>query len=128
MGLSGGVDSSVAALLLLRSGYDVVGAYMRNWDPRDEAAGACDQDRDLRDARRVASHLNIPFRELDFVKEYWTRVFEDTLDGFRRGITPNPDIACNSQVKFGAFLHTARSSLSADYIATGTSAWYYYAR
>jgi len=110
--LSGGVDSSVAALLLKRQGYDVTGVFMRCYN----VDGCAEQDAE--DARRVAEHLSIPFYVFNFEKEYKKKVVEYMVDGYRRGITPNPDVMCNKEIKFGLFLGKA-IELGADYIATG---------
>ncbi|KAH9496324.1 hypothetical protein Btru_010614 [Bulinus truncatus] len=117
-GISGGVDSAVAALLLKRKGYDVVGLFMRNWDIRDEK-GKCSSDQDQEDAAWVCKTLNIPFHEVSFVKEYWNEVFSDFIKDYTNGITPNPDILCNRNVKFKHFLQHAVSKFGAQAIATG---------
>jgi len=110
--MSGGVDSSVAAYLLKKQGHDVTGVFMRSYN-----LDGC-SERDAEDARRVASHLNVPFYVFDFEEEYKKRVVEYMIDGYRRGITPNPDVMCNKEIKFGLFLKKALE-LGADYIATG---------
>ncbi len=110
--LSGGVDSSVAALLLRDRGYDVTGVFMSCYN-----LDGC-MDRDAAGARRVASHLGIPFYSWDFKKEYKKRVVEYMVEGYRRGETPNPDVMCNKEIKFGIFLEKALK-LGADYVATG---------
>ncbi len=112
VGMSGGVDSSVAALLLRDQGYDVVGVFMRCYN-LDGCA-----ERDAEDARRVAGHLGIPFYVWDFEEEYKRRVVEYMVEGYRRGETPNPDVECNREIKFGLFFDRARA-LGADYVATG---------
>ncbi|CAL1526650.1 unnamed protein product [Lymnaea stagnalis] len=117
-GISGGVDSAVAALLLKRKGYDVAGLFMKNWDIRDEK-GKCSTDVDKEDAAWVCKTLNIPLFEVNFVKEYWHEVFSDLVKDYAAGITPNPDILCNRNVKFKHFLNHAVSKLGADAIATG---------
>src|SRR3989344_9359078 len=109
--MSGGVDSSVAALLLKRRDYKVVGVFMRCWN-----IDGC-VERDAEDARRVAEKLKIPFYIWDFEKEYKKRVVDYMIDGYRRGITPNPDVMCNKEIKFGLFLNKALA-LGADYVAT----------
>ena len=124
VGLSGGVDSSVAALLLLRRGFDVQGVYMRNWDASDEAGAGlahrpCPGDGDLASARAAAAHLGIPLATADFSREYWGGVFEAWVAGYRAGATPNPDAACNRVVKFGAFRAHALGALRGDAFATG---------
>lgn len=110
--MSGGVDSSVAALLLKREGYEVTGVFMRCYN-LDGCA-----ERDSEDARRVAGHLGIPFYVWDFEKDYKKRVVEYMIRGYARGITPNPDVMCNREIKFGLFLNRARK-LGADFVATG---------
>src|SRR3989338_11699128 len=110
--MSGGVDSSVAALLLKNSGYAVTGVFMRSYN-----IDGC-EERDAEDARRVAQKLEIPFYSWDFEKEYKQAVVDYMIDGYRRGITPNPDVMCNKHIKFGVFLKKALA-MGADYIATG---------
>lgn len=117
LGMSGGVDSSVAALLLKEAGYDVIGIFMKNWDEKDEY-GVCTATEDADDARRVANQLDIPFYTVNFEKEYWDKVFSYFLDEYKKGRTPNPDVMCNQEIKFNAFLHYALK-LDADYIAMG---------
>lgn len=112
VGMSGGVDSSVAVLLLKKQGYDVVGVFMRCYN-----VDGC-AERDAEDARRVAGHLGIPFYVWDFEEEYKKRVVEYMIDGYRKGITPNPDVMCNREIKFGLFLERALR-MGADYVATG---------
>lgn len=117
LGMSGGVDSSVSAGLLKEQGYDVVGLFMKNWD-EENADGVCTATDDSIDARLVAEQLAIPFYTVNFEKEYLDRVFSYFLQEYRRGRTPNPDILCNREIKFNAFLHYALQ-LEADYIAMG---------
>jgi tRNA-specific 2-thiouridylase len=112
VGMSGGVDSSVAALLLVRKGYRVVGVFMRSYN-----VDGC-AERDAEDARRVAEHIGIPFYVWDFEEEYMQRVVRYMIEGYRSGITPNPDIMCNREIKFGLFLEKALA-MGADYVATG---------
>jgi tRNA-specific 2-thiouridylase len=112
VGMSGGVDSSVAAGLLKKQGYDVVGVHLKCFN-LDGCAG-----RDLEDARRAAEVLGIPFYVFDFEKEYKKRVIEYMINGYRKGITPNPDVMCNQEIKFGLFLDKALE-MGADYVATG---------
>ena len=118
LGMSGGVDSSVSALLLKEQGYDVRGVYMKNWEELEET-GECTGEHDMRDAARVCQQLNIPFSSVDFVKEYWTLVFDTVLRDYEAGITPNPDVLCNREIKFRHFLDYAVTSLGAEFVATG---------
>jgi tRNA-specific 2-thiouridylase len=117
VGLSGGVDSAVAAWLLLEQGYAVEALFMKNWD-EDDAQGHCPAEQDLADARAVAEVLGIELRTISFSTEYWDRVFAHFLAEYRAGRTPNPDILCNQEIKFRAFLDFALD-LGADWIATG---------
>jgi tRNA-specific 2-thiouridylase len=117
VGLSGGVDSSVAALLLKKQGYRVEGVFMQNWDENGQD-NFCPADVDLKDAERVCKKLDIPFHTISFAKEYWERVFQYFLEEYAAGHTPNPDILCNKEIKFKAFLDYALAQ-GADYIATG---------
>ena len=106
--MSGGVDSSVAALLLKQQGHDLVGAYMKNWINEDNIIGHCPWMQDIEDARAVCDRLGIEFRVVNLMQEYRERVVAYLLDGYRRGLTPNPDIMCNREIKFGVFLQWAR--------------------
>ncbi|AHF90898.1 thiouridylase [Opitutaceae bacterium TAV5] len=106
--MSGGVDSSVAALLLKRAGVPIEGAYMKNWINEDNIIGHCPWQQDIEDARRVADQLDIPFRVVNLMEEYRERVVAYLLDGYRRGLTPNPDVMCNREIKFGVFRAWAR--------------------
>ena len=117
LGMSGGVDSSVAAILLKEQGYEVIGVFMKNWDEEDEN-GVCMADEDYKDVVSVAEQLGIPYYSINFVKEYWERVFEYFLSEYRLARTPNPDVMCNKEIKFKAFLEYAEK-LGSDYIATG---------
>lgn len=117
VGMSGGVDSSVTALLLKQQGYDVVGIFMKNWDDTDEF-GHCTAEEDADDVRRVCEQLDIPYYTVNFEKHYFDKVFTYFLDEYKRGRTPNPDVMCNREIKFGEFLAKARE-LGADYLATG---------
>ena len=117
VGLSGGVDSSVSALLLKNQGYQVEGVFMKNWED-DGKSAFCPQDIDLKDAKAVCEKLAIPFHRVSFAQEYWETVFQYFLNEYAAGRTPNPDILCNKEIKFGAFLNYALSQ-GADYIATG---------
>jgi tRNA-specific 2-thiouridylase len=117
VGLSGGVDSAVAAALLLRDGYRVSALFMKNWEEYD-AGTQCSAAEDLAEAQKVCTHLCIPLHTVNFSHEYWERVFEHFLAELRAGRTPNPDVLCNREIKFRAFLDHARV-LGADAIATG---------
>ncbi|MBR3122126.1 tRNA 2-thiouridine(34) synthase MnmA [Candidatus Saccharibacteria bacterium] len=117
VGMSGGVDSSVSALILKEQGYRVVGVYMKNWS-KDLPGMKCPWAEDLADAKRVAVKLGIDFEVWDFEKEYYQKVVEYMLDEFKKGNTPNPDIMCNQEIKFKLFYEKARQA-GADYIATG---------
>ena len=117
VGMSGGVDSSVAALLLKQQGYEVVGLFMRNWEERD-ANGVCTAEEDFEDVKRVSSLLEIPYYTVNFAKEYRERVFSYFLAEYSAGRTPNPDVLCNREIKFGPFKEYAEK-LGADLIATG---------
>ncbi|CAG01169.1 unnamed protein product, partial [Tetraodon nigroviridis] len=110
--MSGGVDSSVAALLLKRRGYNVTGVFMKNWDLLDER-GVCAAEKDCEDAYRVCQILDIPFHQVSYVKEYWHKVFSDLLNEYEKGRTPNPDILCNKHIKFNHFYKHAINTLSA---------------
>ncbi len=127
IGMSGGVDSSVAAILLKKQGYEVIGLFMRNWDSsiNNDYLGnpnlnnnICPQEQDYNDAKAVCEKLEIPLYRVDFVKEYWDFVFTYFLDELKKGRTPNPDIMCNKYIKFDFFIKEAKK-LGADYIATG---------
>lgn len=119
LGFSGGVDSAISAYLLKKEGHDVTGAFMRNWDALlnndylgNPTAGdsQCPQEKDYQDAVKIALKLGIPLVRVDFVKEYWDEVFALFLEEYRKGRTPNPDILCNSKIKFGPFLDYARKN------------------
>src|SRR5699024_9082479 len=117
LGVSGGVDSSVAALLLQQAGHAVEGLFMQNWE-EDDRGGPCRADEDRKDAVAVCAALGIPFHARNFAAEYWDGVFEHFLAEYRAGRTPNPDVLCNREIKFKTFLDEARQ-LGADKIATG---------
>jgi len=127
VGLSGGVDSAVAAYLLKQQGYEVSGAFMRNWDAatNNDILGnptikddVCPQEKDYQDAKAVADCLGIPLLRVDFVKEYWNDVFKNFIDEHKKGRTPNPDILCNKYIKFDAFFKFAKQQ-GFDLVATG---------
>lgn len=127
LGLSGGVDSSVAAVVLKEQGYNVIGLFMRNWDSstNNDVLGnpelddeVCSQEKDFQDAEKVAKKIGIPIHRVDFIEEYWDNVFTYFLDEYKKGRTPNPDILCNKYIKFDAFLEYAKK-FNADYIAMG---------
>jgi tRNA-specific 2-thiouridylase len=117
VGMSGGVDSSVAALLLKEQGYNVIGLFMNNWEEKDEC-GHCTAEDDFSDVRRVASVLDIPYYSVNFSKQYLDRVFSYFLKEYKEGRTPNPDVLCNREIKFKDFKESA-IKLGADFIATG---------
>lgn len=118
IGMSGGVDSSVVAALLVRKGYDVTGAYMKQWSDTQDVSGVCTWKQDRRDAMRVAAQLNIPLITLDFEKEYKEWVMQYMFAEYEQGRTPNPDVMCNKFIKFGAWLDKVKE-LGFDKLATG---------
>lgn len=118
VGISGGVDSAVTALLLKKQGFDVVGIFMKNWDLPDET-GICKISEDFKDARYVCDKLKIPLKEVDFVKPYWNEVFSYMTEEYEKGFTPNPDVMCNKRIKFRLFFDYAMNKVNADAIATG---------
>lgn len=115
VGVSGGVDSSVAAYLLKEQGHDVIGLFMVNWEEQD---GTCTAETDYEDVKRVCNKIGIPYFSVNYAKEYYDRVFKYFLEEYKNGRTPNPDVLCNREVKFGPFLEQAKK-LGADKIATG---------
>lgn len=117
VGMSGGVDSSVSALLLKQQGYDVIGVFMKNWDETDEA-GVCTAEADFDDVRRVCEQIDIPYYAVNFEQEYGDRVFQYFLDEYQKGRTPNPDVLCNREIKFKELLNHAMA-LGATHLATG---------
>jgi tRNA-specific 2-thiouridylase len=117
VGMSGGVDSSVSALLLQQQGYQVEGLFMKNWD-EDDGTEYCTAMDDLADAQKVSDKLGMKLHTANFASEYWDNVFEHFLEEYKAGRTPNPDILCNREIKFKAFLDYTKV-LGADYIATG---------
>ena len=116
--MSGGVDSSVATALLVREGHEVVGAYMKNWINEENIIGHCPWEEDIVDARAVAEQLGIPFHVVNLMKEYREKVVKYLLEGYQSGITPNPDVMCNREMKFGVLLEWAREQ-GFDAVATG---------
>lgn len=118
VGMSGGVDSSVSAYLLKQAGYQVEGLFMKNWEEDDDTE-YCSAAADLQDAQAVCDKLGIPLHTVNFAAEYWDNVFEYFLEEYKAGRTPNPDIMCNKEIKFKAFLDFADDILDADYIAMG---------
>ncbi|MBO5772298.1 MAG: tRNA 2-thiouridine(34) synthase MnmA [Clostridia bacterium] len=117
IGLSGGVDSAVAAHVLKQQGYKVIGLFMHNWEEEDPN-GVCTAANDFEDVKKVCAILDIPYYSVNFAKQYQERVFSYFLDEYKKGRTPNPDVLCNREIKFGPFLRYAKA-LGADYIATG---------
>lgn len=118
VGISGGVDSAVAALLLKKKGFNITGVFMNNWDIVDET-GVCSTQKDYEDAQKICKKLDIPLFKVDFVKEYWNNVFCNFIEKYQCGFTPNPDILCNKMIKFDKFVHIAHTRFHADAIATG---------
>ncbi|MBU3825816.1 MAG: tRNA 2-thiouridine(34) synthase MnmA [Candidatus Oceanisphaera merdipullorum] len=118
VGMSGGVDSSVSAYLLQQQGYQVEGLFMKNWE-EDDTDEFCSAAEDLRDAQSVCDKLGMKLHTINFASEYWDNVFEHFLAEYKAGRTPNPDILCNKEIKFKAFLEFAAEDLGADFIATG---------
>lgn len=117
-GMSGGVDSSVSAFILQQQGYQVEGLFMKNWE-EDDDTDYCTAAADLADAQAVCDKLGIKLHKINFAAEYWDNVFEHFLNEYKVGRTPNPDILCNKEIKFKAFLEYAAEDLGANYIATG---------
>lgn len=117
VGMSGGVDSSVSALLLKQAGYRVIGLFMKNWEEKDER-GVCTSTKDYEDVIKVCETLDIPYYSVNFVKEYWDHVFTHFVEELKLGYTPNPDILCNREIKFKCFFDKALQ-LGADFLATG---------
>lgn len=116
LGMSGGVDSAVSAYLLKQSGYDVVALFMHNWEETED--GCCTAEQDYEDVKRVSDKLGIPYYSVNFAKQYKERVFSYFLREYSLGRTPNPDVLCNREIKFGPFLEYAKA-MGADYVATG---------
>ncbi len=116
LGMSGGVDSAVSAYLLKKQGYNVISLFMHNWEETDD--GCCTAEQDFEDVKRVSDKLGLPYYSVNFASQYMERVFSYFLDEYKKGRTPNPDVLCNREIKFGPFLQYAKA-LGADYIATG---------
>lgn len=117
VGMSGGVDSSVVALLVKLQGYNTIGVFMKNWEEKDEN-GQCTSEKDYQDVIRVCEQIDIPYYSLNFVEEYRENVFKEFVEEYAKGNTPNPDILCNREIKFKAFFEKSME-LGADYLATG---------
>lgn len=115
--MSGGVDSTVSALLLKQQGYDVTGVFMKNWE-EDDTQQHCSATQDIEDVQAACDKIGIEFKKINFSYEYWENVFEYFLAEYKQGRTPNPDVLCNTEIKFKAFLNYAKT-LNANYIATG---------
>ena len=118
VGMSGGVDSSVAAYLLKQQGHDVIGVFMRNWEEKDEN-GVCTATEDFKDVEKVCDAIGMPYYTVNFAKDYYDRVFSYFLDEYSKGRTPNPDVLCNREIKFNVFMDYALKAVGADYLATG---------
>jgi tRNA-specific 2-thiouridylase len=118
VGMSGGVDSSVAAWLLKEQGYRVIGLFMKNWEEKDEN-GVCTSAQDYEDVARVCEKIDIPYYGVEFVQEYWDNVFKHFLEEYQAGYTPNPDILCNREIKFNLFMKKAIEEVGGDFLATG---------
>lgn len=118
VGMSGGVDSSVTALILKAQGFSVLGLFMKNWDEADGPDKVCTAEEDYGDVRRVCDRIGIPYYSIQFVQEYWDHVFKDFLKDYEAGFTPNPDILCNREIKFNIFFKKALE-MGADFLATG---------
>ncbi|EGC33720.1 hypothetical protein DICPUDRAFT_154197 [Dictyostelium purpureum] len=125
VGMSGGVDSTITAKILKHQGFDVTGVFIKSWDDIEES-GRCQGERDYKDAIAVAKYLDIPMYQADFVKDYWNRVFTGFLKDYQSGITPNPDVWCNREIKFDLFIDFAKENFGVDYIATGHYSNLYY--
>ena len=117
LGMSGGVDSSVSAVLLKEQGYDVIGLFMKNWDETDEN-GECSATQDFQDVQKVSARLGIPCYSIEFIEEYRNHVFSEFLRQYEAGFTPNPDVLCNREIKFDLFLKKA-VEFGCDFLATG---------
>jgi tRNA-specific 2-thiouridylase len=118
VGMSGGVDSSVTAALLKEQGFRVIGLFMKNWEEVDPATGVCTAEQDYADVARVCEALDIPYYSVNFAREYWNQVFSQFVEETQKGLTPNPDVLCNREIKFKVFYDQALR-LGADFLATG---------
>lgn len=116
--MSGGVDSSVSALVLKEQGYEVIGLFMKNWEEVEAQTGLCHAEKDFEDVAKVCHHLKIPYHSVNFTKEYEEKVFKEFLEDLKKGFTPNPDILCNKEIKFKTLLNYAKK-LGAEALATG---------
>lgn len=126
VGMSGGVDSSVSALILKKAGFNVIGVFMQNWDNLinneinyESKTDSCDSYADYEFAKSVCDKLDIPLHKVDFISEYWNKVFTKFIEGYKKGITPNPDVLCNKYIKFNEFAKYCFENFKCDYIATG---------
>lgn len=126
VGMSGGVDSSVSALILKKAGFNVIGVFMQNWDNLvnneinyTSKYDSCDSYADYEFAKEVCKKLDIPLYKVDFISEYWNKVFNKFIEGYKKGITPNPDVLCNKYIKFDEFAKYSFKNFNCDYIATG---------
>lgn len=119
--MSGGIDSSAAAYLMKKNGFDCVGVFMKNWDSSDEVGNAaCPINKDLLDAKNVCNRLDIPFHNVEFIKDYWVDVFQPFLDAYSSGTqTPNPDVFCNKHIKFDKLLSFVQDKLGIETLVTG---------
>jgi len=132
LGMSGGVDSSVCALLLKKAGYEVIGVFMQNWDTytnndilghKKDHENQCNASKDFSDAKKVADILGIKIYKINFIKKYWDEVFKYTIETYKKGLTPNPDILCNKYIKFGSFFDYCTKKFGVNLFAFGHYAW-----
>lgn len=122
--MSGGVDSSVAAALLKKDGHDVEGIFMRNWVNDSKSPSGCSAEKDWKDVQKVAKHIDIPVSRVDLSRDYWIKVFEPALRQFELGETPNPDIACNREIKFGTLIETIQNKFQASSLSRPGIKWW----